>query len=100
VAAEAEFLDGELNVKTGFFPYPGAMNALARHVMPWLLYKGERRLDCHGKLWGYAKRCRQCHERAPAYRPEMAAMSSDQLRSSGSVRKGLITLIPSKVWPA
>jgi two-component system CheB/CheR fusion protein len=28
------FLDGVLNVNTGFFRHPGAMNALAKHVMP------------------------------------------------------------------
>jgi chemotaxis methyl-accepting protein methylase len=30
----AQFLDGVLNVKTGFFRHPGAMNALARVVLP------------------------------------------------------------------
>jgi chemotaxis methyl-accepting protein methylase len=30
------FLDGVLNVNTGFFRYPGAMNALARQVIPQL----------------------------------------------------------------
>ena len=30
------FLDGVLNVNTGFFRHPGAMNALARHVVPQL----------------------------------------------------------------
>ena len=29
-----EFLDGVLNVNTGFFRHPGAMNALARQVIP------------------------------------------------------------------
>src|SRR6201998_2952427 len=29
-----EFLDGVLNVRTGFFRHPGAMNALARQVLP------------------------------------------------------------------
>jgi chemotaxis protein methyltransferase CheR len=28
------FLDGVLNVNTGFYRHPGAMNALARHVIP------------------------------------------------------------------
>src|SRR5271166_5731847 len=30
------FLDGLLNVNTGFFRHPGAMTALARHVVPQL----------------------------------------------------------------
>ena len=30
------FLDGVLNVNTGFFRHPGAMNALARQVVPQL----------------------------------------------------------------
>src|ERR1700719_4533911 len=29
-------LDGLINVNTGFFRHPGALNALARHVMPQL----------------------------------------------------------------
>jgi chemotaxis protein methyltransferase CheR len=33
-AALAVFLDGVLNVNTGFFRHPGALNALARHVVP------------------------------------------------------------------
>ncbi len=33
-AALAVFLDGVLNVNTGFFKHPGALNALARHVVP------------------------------------------------------------------
>lgn len=35
-AALAAFLDGILNANTGFFRHPGAMNALARHVVPQL----------------------------------------------------------------
>ena len=35
-AVVAEFLDGILNVNTGFFRHPGAMNALARYVVPQL----------------------------------------------------------------
>lgn len=33
-AVSAAFLDGILNAKTGFFRHPGAMTALARHVLP------------------------------------------------------------------
>src|SRR3954471_16054965 len=32
----AKFLDGVVNVNTGFFRHPGAMNALARQVIPQL----------------------------------------------------------------
>jgi len=35
-AVVAEFLDGVLNTTTGFFRHPGAMNALARQVVPQL----------------------------------------------------------------
>jgi two-component system, chemotaxis family, CheB/CheR fusion protein len=35
-AAMATFLDGVLNVRTGFFRHPGAMNALSRHIAPQL----------------------------------------------------------------
>lgn len=50
-AGLSEFLDGVMNVKTGFFRHPGAMNALANYVMPQLY---SRRVDdaaCTLRIW-------------------------------------------------
>ena len=47
----AEFLDGVLNVKTGFFRHPGAMNALARHVMPQLYSRKADDGACTLRIW-------------------------------------------------
>ena len=41
-----DFLDGVLNANTGFFRHPGAMNALARHVIPQL-YSRKPTTDRH-----------------------------------------------------
>jgi len=47
----AEFLDGVLNVKTGFYRHPGAMNALARHVMPQLHSRKSDDGACTLRIW-------------------------------------------------
>jgi len=47
----AEFLDGVLNAKTGFFRHPGAMNALARHVMPQLYARKADDGACTLRIW-------------------------------------------------
>ena len=47
----AEFLDGVLNVKTGFYRHPGAMNALARHVMPQLYSRKADDGACPLRIW-------------------------------------------------
>ncbi len=46
-----EFLDGVLNAKTGFFRHPGAMNALARHVMPQLYSRKADDGACTLRIW-------------------------------------------------
>jgi len=50
-AQMAAFLDGVLNVKTGFFRHPGAMNALARHVMPQLYARKSDDGACTLRIW-------------------------------------------------
>src|SRR5215471_20473692 len=50
-AQMAAFLDGVLNVKTGFFHHPGAMNALARHVMPQLYARKSDDGACTVRIW-------------------------------------------------
>ncbi|HEV2470817.1 MAG TPA: CheR family methyltransferase [Candidatus Sulfotelmatobacter sp.] len=47
----AAFLDGVLNVNTGFFRHPGAMNALARHVMPQIYSRKPYDGACALRVW-------------------------------------------------
>jgi two-component system CheB/CheR fusion protein len=47
----ADFLDGVMNVKTGFFRHPGAMNALAQHVMPQLYARKADDGACGLRIW-------------------------------------------------
>ena len=50
-ATLAEFLDGVMNVKTGFFRHPGAMNALAQYVMPQLYSRKADDGACTLRIW-------------------------------------------------
>jgi chemotaxis protein methyltransferase CheR len=45
------FLDGVLNVNTGFFRHPGAMNALSRHVIPQLYARKSEDGPCTLRIW-------------------------------------------------
>ncbi|HET7893734.1 MAG TPA: CheR family methyltransferase [Candidatus Sulfotelmatobacter sp.] len=45
------FLDGVLNVNTGFFRHPGAMNALARQVVPQLYARKSDEGACTLRIW-------------------------------------------------
>jgi len=45
------FLDGVLNVNTGFFRHPGAMNALARQVIPQLYARKSDDGPCSLRIW-------------------------------------------------
>ncbi|HYM77790.1 MAG TPA: CheR family methyltransferase [Candidatus Dormibacteraeota bacterium] len=47
----AEFLDGVLNVKTGFYRHPGAMNALSRQVLPQLSARKTDDGPCTLRIW-------------------------------------------------
>src|SRR5215471_20407513 len=47
----SEFLDGVMNVKTGFFRHPGAMNALAQYVMPQLYSRKADDSACALRIW-------------------------------------------------
>jgi two-component system CheB/CheR fusion protein len=51
----AAFLDGILNVNTGFFRHPGAMNALARQVVPQLYSR--KSSDGHSTLRIWSAGC-------------------------------------------
>jgi len=50
-AALATFLDGVLNANTGFFRHPGAMNSLARHVVPQLYSRKSDDGVCTLRIW-------------------------------------------------
>jgi chemotaxis methyl-accepting protein methylase len=50
-AALAFFLDGVLNANTGFFRHPGAMNALARHVVPQIYSRKSDDGPCTLRIW-------------------------------------------------
>lgn len=45
------FLDGILNVNTGFFRHPGAMNALASYVVPQLYARKSEDGACTLRIW-------------------------------------------------
>jgi chemotaxis methyl-accepting protein methylase len=45
------FLDGVLNANTGFFRHPGAMNALARQVIPQLYARKSDDGHCTLRIW-------------------------------------------------
>jgi len=45
------FLDGVLNANTGFFRHPGAMNALARQVIPQLYARKSDEGPCTLRIW-------------------------------------------------
>jgi chemotaxis methyl-accepting protein methylase len=46
-----QFLDGVLNVKTGFFRHPGAMNTLAQYVTPQLFARKSSDGPCNLRIW-------------------------------------------------
>jgi chemotaxis methyl-accepting protein methylase len=50
-AAFPTFLDGVLNVNTGFFRHPGAMNALAKQVIPQLYSRKSDDGFCTLRIW-------------------------------------------------
>ena len=47
----AEFLDGALNVTTGFFRHPGAMNALTRQIIPQLYARKSNESAATLRIW-------------------------------------------------
>jgi chemotaxis methyl-accepting protein methylase len=46
-----QFLDGVLNIKTGFFRHPGAMNTLARYVAPQLFARKSSDAPVTLRIW-------------------------------------------------
>ncbi len=70
-AVVAEFLDGILNVNTGFFRHPGAMNALARHVLPQVLARKTDESPATLRIWSAG-----CSTGEEAYSIAMALCST------------------------
>src|SRR2546427_6766632 len=50
-AAMSKFLDGFLDLKTGFFRHPGAMNALRQQVLPQLFARKSGEGPCTLRIW-------------------------------------------------
>jgi len=79
----ATFLDGVMNVKTGFFRHPGAMNALAQHVMPQLYSRKADDGACTLRIWSAG-----CSTGEEAYSIAMAlceAMPNGNGNGNGSI---------------
>jgi two-component system CheB/CheR fusion protein len=81
-ATLAEFLDGVLNVKTGFYRHPGAMHALAQYVMPQLYSRKADDGACTLRIWSAG-----CGTGEEAYSIAMAlceAMPNGSANGNGS----------------
>jgi chemotaxis methyl-accepting protein methylase len=67
----AEFLDGVLNVTTGFFRHPGAMNALTRQIIPQLYTRKSNESAATLRIWSAG-----CSTGEEAYSIAMAVCDS------------------------
>jgi len=77
------FLDGVLNINTGFFRHPGAMNALARQVIPQLYARKSEDGPCALRIWSAG-----CATGEEAYSIAMAvcdALPNGSTNGSGNV---------------
>src|SRR5436305_4823750 len=89
-----QFLDGVLNVNTGFFRHPGAMNALARHVIPQLYTRKSDDGVCTLRIWSAG-----CGTGEEAYSIAMAlcdALPNGNGSSNGNGAQGKDTKIASR----
>src|SRR5579871_5465632 len=82
-AALATFLDGALNANTGFFRHPGAMTALARHVMPQLYSRKSYDGPCSLRIWSAG-----CGTGEEAYSIAMALCNTPPNGNSNGVSNG------------
>jgi chemotaxis methyl-accepting protein methylase len=78
------FLDGVLNVNTGFFRHPGAMNALARHVVPQLYSRKVDDGPCNVRIWSAG-----CSTGEEAYSIAMALCDAQQGTNGNGAGNGL-----------
>jgi len=80
------FLNGVLNVNTGFFRHPGAMNALARVVIPQLYARKAEDGPCTLRIWSAG-----CSTGEEAYSIAMALcdmLSNGNANSNGNCTSG------------
>jgi chemotaxis methyl-accepting protein methylase len=80
------FLDGVLNVNTGFFRHPGAMNALAQYVVPQLYARKSEDGPCALRIWSAG-----CSTGEEAYSIAMAlceVLPNGSVGSNGGVGAG------------
>jgi len=82
-AAFPGFLDGVLNVNTGFFRHPGAMNALARQVIPQLYTRKSEDGPCTLRIWSAG-----CGTGEEAYSIAMALCNTPPNGNSNGVSNG------------
>ncbi len=82
-AAVAGFLDGILNVNTGFFRHPGAMNALARQVVPQIHARKSDDGPCTLRIWSAG-----CGTGEEAYSIAMALCSTMPGASANGAANG------------
>ena len=75
----ATFLDGALNANTGFFRHPGAMNALARQVIPQLYARKSESGPATLRIWSAG-----CSTGEEAYSIAMALCEPPSAASNGN----------------
>jgi len=112
-ATVAEFLDGVMNVKTGFYRHPGAMHALAQYVMPQLYSRKGDDAACTLRIWSAG-----CATGEEAYSIAMAlceampngsangngssngngGKESKGAKGNGGIVEGSATSLPGKEW--
>jgi two-component system CheB/CheR fusion protein len=88
----ADFLDGVLNARTGFFRHPGAMSALARHVMPQFYARKADDGACTLRIWSAG-----CGTGEEAYSIAMALCDAMPNSSGNGAISGATTGNGSKV---
>jgi len=105
-----EFLDGVLNANTGFFRHPGAMNALARHVVPQLCARKTDDSPATLRIWSAG-----CGTGEESYSIAMALCSvlpngnansaangngnkNGSARNGGILENGALALAGTKEW--
>ena len=109
-ATLAEFLDGVMNVKTGFFRHPGAMHALAQYVVPQLYARKNDDGACTLRIWSAG-----CGTGEEAYSIAMAlceampngngngssngnGKESKNANRNGGIAEGSAISLPGKEW--
>jgi len=82
----AQFLDGVLNVTTGFFRHPGAMNALGKCIVPQLYARKSEDGPCTLRIWSAG-----CGTGEEAYSIAMALCEALPNGNAGGASDGATT---------